>query len=63
MSRTTKKDRIRFLDIAIGSAFELKSQMIITFELKYIQKSDTDVINNLITKTLRLTNGYKNYLK
>lgn len=39
-SRTSEKDFKRFLEVALGSAFELKTQLIISYKLKYIEEAD-----------------------
>ena len=60
-SRNSEIEFKRFLEISIGSAFELETQVIISFELNYIKKESLDSIveelnvlqrqlNSLITK-------------
>ena len=60
-SRRTEIDFARFLDIAIGSSFELETQLIIAKEIGYISQGDLDIqintlntlqkqINTLVTK-------------
>jgi four helix bundle protein len=60
-SRKSEADFARFLEISLGSAFELETQLIIAKELSYINKEDFDLvlldintlqrrINSLITK-------------
>lgn len=63
MSRSSIKDRKHFLDMAVGSVYELKAQMIVSFELKYLNKNNFEKNDELCCKCLRLINGYKNYLK
>ncbi|MFY0655091.1 MAG: four helix bundle protein [Cyclobacteriaceae bacterium] len=41
-SRSSEKDFKRFLEIAIGSSFELKSQLIISANLKFIDQGRVD---------------------
>ena len=38
MERSTEKEKARFLEIARGSAAELKTQIMIGIEIKYINK-------------------------
>ncbi len=60
-SRSSQMDFKRFLEIALGSAYELETQLIIIEELSLIAKNDVTemiekinkeqkMINNLITK-------------
>ena len=46
--RNSNKDFIRFLSIAIGSSFELESQLIISEKLKFISSDDLVKIVNHI---------------
>jgi len=36
--RSTNKDFLRFLDIALGSAFELETEIILAFDIGYIDE-------------------------
>lgn len=49
--RNTDKDFARFLDIAIGSSFELETQIEIAFLLEYIEK---DIYEQLIQNCSQL---------
>lgn len=44
-SRTSEKDFARFLEISLGSTFELETQLLIIQELKLIE---TEVLGNLL---------------
>ena len=46
--RNTSKDFSRFIAIALGSSFELETQLIIANELDYIEKSEVYRINTKI---------------
>ena len=48
--RRTKKDRIRFFNIAQGSLIELGCQLEISFELNFINKTDYEEINIFLNK-------------
>ena len=63
-SRRTENDFARFLDIALGSSFELETQLIITKEIEFITQDELDTqlnflnilqkqINTLVTKIRR----------
>lgn len=45
--RNSDKDFTRFLNIAIGSLFEMQTQVEICFRLKYVQKEQYNEIINL----------------
>lgn len=62
-SRTSFKDRVHFLDIAIGSIFELKAQFILSKEIGYISLDELAEVEQLSSHSLKLIYGYKNYLK
>ena len=44
--RSSEADYMRFIDIANGSAFEVETQLILSFELGYINKEEFEKINN-----------------
>lgn len=50
-SRTSDREFLRFLEISTGSAFELETQTIIAYNLKYIDKSQ---LNNICAKLLSI---------
>lgn len=49
-SRKSTKDFIRFLEISLGSAFELETQIITSKEIGLINEDKLTEINNLITE-------------
>jgi len=58
--RTTNKDFSRFVGIAIGSSFELETQLIIASELGYIEKES---FVNLIVKLNKIQKMLVNFQK
>lgn len=61
-SRKSEKDYSRFIDIAIGSAFELETQIIIAEKLK---KGDQLLLQELKTALIeeqKMLNGFQNAL-
>ncbi len=48
--RNSNKEFTQFLNIAIGSCFELETQMILAFEFTYITKEDLDLFTLNINK-------------
>ncbi|MDX9798939.1 MAG: four helix bundle protein [Bacteroidales bacterium] len=45
-SRSSEADFSRFLEISLGSAFEVETQVLIAMNLKYITKENHDVLHN-----------------
>jgi len=52
--RSTKKDFQRFLYIALGSIFELQTQILISYEQDYINQQQFDSINELTREAERM---------
>ena len=62
-SRNSEIEFKRFLEIAIGSLFELETQMIIIIELNLIETPKTEKILALIQKEGKMINGLINKIK
>ncbi|HEX9804448.1 MAG TPA: four helix bundle protein [Candidatus Dojkabacteria bacterium] len=62
-SRGSKKDFIRFLYIAKGSLSELETQILISLELRFIKKEDTQNIESLITEVNKMLSSMISKLK
>ena len=58
-SRLSNKDFSRFLQIALGSAFELETQITISKELKYINDKTYHKILNNISEIQKMINGFR----
>jgi len=61
-SRHSNKDFSRFLQIAIGSAYEIETQLLIAFDLKFISEIE---LNNLISELqeiIKMTSRFKSTL-
>lgn len=58
--RSTKKDFQRFLYIALGSIFELQTQIIISYEQDYIDQQQYDSINELTRELERMLCSFMN---
>lgn len=58
--RSTKKDFQRFLYIALGSIFELQTQIIISYEQDYINQQQYDLINELTRELERMLCSFMN---
>lgn len=61
-SRPSKKDFCHFLTIAIGSAFELESLIMIAFELRYLSSESYKQIIDEIIIIEKMINGLKRSL-
>ena len=61
--RNSDKEFSRFLDIAIGSAFEVETQLILSFDLQYILEAEFELICESVTEVQRLIFGFKKTLK
>ena len=62
-SRNTDKDFKRFLEIALGSLFEIETQLIIIEELGLIENINNEAIFALIEKQGKQINSFINKLK
>ena len=62
-SRKSKKDYARFIEIALGSSFELETQIEIMSELEIIPKSEVDQLIELINEEQRMLYGFLKVLK
>lgn len=61
--RNTKGEFVLFLGYAIGSLFELETQLIIAERIKYIEISNFEVLVDKINELQKMVNGLKNTLK
>ncbi len=57
--RGTDKDFNQFLNIALGSAFELETQLLLSHEFNYITKEQTQLLTEKVCKVQRMLNGLK----
>lgn len=60
--RETTKEFIRFLYIAKGSAGEVRSQLYLAYDLKYISEQDLEKLKNEVTDISKLLSGLIKYL-
>jgi len=61
--RGSKREFIQFLYIAKGSCGELRSQLYITKDLGYLNKSDAESIIRFASDTSKQISGFIKYLK
>lgn len=62
-SRNSEIEFKRFLEIAMGSLFEVETQLIISQELKYLETNELETIFSLIQKEAKMMNSLINKLK
>lgn len=57
--RNTEKELSRFLDIAIGSSFELETLLQISLDLEYIEQYSYRNVQNLLLEVQKMLYGFK----
>ncbi|WP_339634708.1 four helix bundle protein [Bizionia echini] len=58
-SRHSNKDFTRFLQIAIGSAYEIETQLLIAPDLNFINKDELDSLLNSLDAIIKMTSKFK----
>ncbi|MGO4709238.1 four helix bundle protein [Chryseobacterium sp. 2TAF14] len=61
-SRSSNKDFNRFLEISLGSLYELQTQIIISSNRNYFELSKLEIIENKITELQRMVSGFQKNL-
>jgi len=61
--RKSNKELYQFLNIALGSSFELETQIIIAKEFNYLTTDKADSICEMIVQTQKMLNGLQKSLK
>jgi four helix bundle protein len=61
-SRSSSKDFSRFLEIAIGSAYELETQLLIASDLKFIQLESLELLITKIDAIVRMASRLRSTL-
>lgn len=61
--RYSKKELIRFLDIAQSSAAEVKSMLYVIEDLEYLEKKEIVELHHQVDKTRALCRGFIAYIK
>jgi four helix bundle protein len=62
-SRHSNKDFARFLQIALGSAYEVETQLIIATDLKFINKEELEPLLKSLESIIKMTSKFKSTLK
>jgi len=58
-SRNSNKDFARFLEIAIGSAYEVETQLLISSDLGFINEKNTIELINLLEEIPKMTSRFR----
>ncbi|MEW7290779.1 four helix bundle protein [Aquimarina sp. 2304DJ70-9] len=61
-SRNSNKDFSRFLQITLGSAYEIETQLLISFDLKFIDEDELDSLLNDLNSIIKMTSKFKSTL-
>ncbi len=61
-AKSSAKDFARFLEIAQGSLLELETELLIAFNLNYIDSMSCDGIQHKLIELQKMINGFKNQL-
>ena len=62
-SRSSEKDFKRFIEISLGSAFELKTQLIISTKLGFARSEKVEELIEIVDKLSKQLNSLRNKLK
>ena len=58
-SRNSNTDFARFLEIAIGSAYEVETQLLISSDLAFINEENTTELINLLEEITKTTSRFR----
>ena len=61
-SSRTEKSFSHFIDISLGSSFELETQLIIAFKRKYITEKQLNKLEGMIAEFQKMTMSFQNKL-
>ncbi len=62
-SRNSNKDFSRFLEIAIGSAYEIETQLLIASDLKFINTEKLELLINSLENIIKMISKFRSTLK
>ena len=62
-SRNSNKEFNRFLEIALGSAYELETQLILANRLDYIEKSTFELVSEELNRIIQMTMKFRSSLR
>ena len=61
--RTTNKDFANFVSIAIASAFELETQVILCSDLRFIEEEQMITLNNQVIEVQKMLYSFRKKLR
>lgn len=61
-SRSSDKDFCRFLEIAIGSAYEIESQLLISSDLNFISEDTANELINTLDRIVKMASKFRSSL-
>ncbi|MBQ0736555.1 four helix bundle protein [Aquimarina celericrescens] len=62
-SRNSNKDFSRFLQITLGSAYEIETQLLISYDLNFINKEELHLLSKELESIIKMTSKFNSTLK
>jgi len=62
-SRNSNKDFSRFLEITLGSAYEIETQLLLAHDLKFITSNELKSLTDELEEIIKMTSRFKSTLK
>jgi four helix bundle protein len=62
-SRNSNKDFARFLEIAIGSAYEIETQLLIASDLNFLKQENLEPLISQLEEIIKMTSKFRSSLK
>ncbi len=62
-ARNSKKETLRFLDIARSSLVEIDTQVMICIKLQYVKEEEIEILSDLINHTFAMLSKLMNSIK
>jgi four helix bundle protein len=62
-SRKSNKDFSRFLEISMGSCYEIETQLFIAFDLKFISEIELNLLSKELEEIIKMISKFKSTLK
>ncbi|NLJ00606.1 MAG: four helix bundle protein [Bacteroidales bacterium] len=61
-AKSSNKDFARFLEISLGSIYELETELLVSYKLSYLEPEIYDQLQKKISELQRMINGFKGTL-
>lgn len=61
-SRKSNKDFSRFLEITLGSAYEIETQLLIAYDLGFIEENELHKLSNELEEIIKMISKFKSKL-